>query len=78
MFFSSIFWKQINFSKSAFILLEMAIIGIILKLVKKCFWINIIQCLILVITVVFSYNIFYLTSIIVIKKSKIYCRIRKN
>lgn len=78
IFFKDSIWKYMNFPNSAVILLEMLILSNILNLFKNNVYINILHCVILVITICFSCWIFYLSLIVVIKKSKIYYAIKKK
>ncbi|CEO06747.1 hypothetical protein [Paraclostridium sordellii] len=78
IFFKDRIWKYRNFSNSSLILLEMLIVSNILNLFEKNVYINILHCLILVITIYFSCWIFYLSLIVVIKKSKIYYAIKNK
>lgn len=78
IFFKDRIWKYSNFPNSSLILLEMLIVSNILNLFKENVYINILHCIILVITIYFSCRIFYLSLIVVIKKSKIYYAIKKK
>lgn len=78
IFFKDRIWKYRNFPNSSLILLEMLIVSNILNLFKDNVYTNILHCIILVITIYFSCRIFYLSLIVVIKKSKIYYAIKKK
>lgn len=78
LFFKDTIWRYRNFPNSTFILLEMMMLSIIFNIIKNNVYINIIQCIILAITIYFSFWVFYLSLIAVIKKSKIYYLIKKK
>ena len=78
IFIKDTIWKYINFPNSMWILLETIVFTVIVDLFETSIFTKALECELLILSIVFSIWVFVMSLIVLVKRSRVYYKIKKK
>ena len=78
IFIKDTIWKYINFPNSMWILLETIVFAVIVDLFEISIFTKALKCVLLILSIVFSICVFVMSLIVLVKRSRVYYKIKKK